>query len=186
MKKCTRCNQLLPITSFHKDSHSKDGIRTRCKTCVNKVTKKYLDSHLEDNKKRNAEYYANNSERIKQKSKEWIANNPDRKKQSDKTYQLANLDKFRDTWHRRRATINANGKHDISRKEWLKLYSSPCIYCGSYKNIQADHVIPIARGGTHGIGNLVSACSSCNGSKGKRTITEWKKAKRNPRPATYN
>ncbi len=36
-------------------------------------------------------------------------------------------------------------------------------------------VIPLARGGTHDIDNLVPACASCNSSKGaKLPAIEWK------------
>jgi 5-methylcytosine-specific restriction endonuclease McrA len=37
-----------------------------------------------------------------------------------------------------------------------------------------DHIIPLARKGTHSIGNLVPACHACNASKGKKLISEWK------------
>lgn len=36
-----------------------------------------------------------------------------------------------------------------------------------------DHVIPLARGGRHGIGNVLPACQPCNSSKGARLLAEW-------------
>ena len=33
-KTCTRCLKELPLTSFHKDSRTKDGRRSRCSSCV--------------------------------------------------------------------------------------------------------------------------------------------------------
>jgi 5-methylcytosine-specific restriction endonuclease McrA len=40
-----------------------------------------------------------------------------------------------------------------------------CVYCGTlldFENATLDHVHPLARGGAHNPGNLVSACSRCN------------------------
>ena len=53
-----------------------------------------------------------------------------------------------------------------------------CHYCGDYApDGQADHVLPLSRGGTDSIDNLVWACKSCNSSKGNKTIEEWKQSK---------
>jgi len=80
---------------------------------------------------------------------------------------------------KRRALKQQNGIYKIATKELIKIYQSECTYCFSKNDIEADHVIPIARGGQHSIGNLVPACRKCNASKGAKTITEWKKWKRN-------
>ena len=44
-----------------------------------------------------------------------------------------------------------------------------CVYCARHLDADLatlDHVHPIARGGTHHPGNLVSACAPCNRLKG--------------------
>ena len=52
--------------------------------------------------------------------------------------------------------------------------SYTCVYCGADDDLTIDHITPQSRGGGHGIDNLVTACRSCNSSKGSKTITEWK------------
>ena len=48
-----------------------------------------------------------------------------------------------------------------------------CFYCaGPCESV--DHVIPIARGGTNFEGNLVPCCRTCNSSKGKKLLVEWR------------
>ena len=32
-KKCSRCNRELPVTEFHKNSRTKDGLLSVCKSC---------------------------------------------------------------------------------------------------------------------------------------------------------
>lgn len=48
-----------------------------------------------------------------------------------------------------------------------------CVYCGATKEndrLEMDHVIPVSRGGTDDIGNLVTACRQCNIGKGSSEI----------------
>jgi hypothetical protein len=50
-----------------------------------------------------------------------------------------------------------------------------CVYCGSGGiELHCDHVTPVVLGGGHEIGNLVTACSVCNLSKGSKTVAEWR------------
>lgn len=37
MKACSRCEEVLPMSSFHVDSNSSDGHRSACKACVSKI-----------------------------------------------------------------------------------------------------------------------------------------------------
>lgn len=49
-----------------------------------------------------------------------------------------------------------------------------CQYCGrQIDDPDCDHVIPLVRGGRSVMSNLLTACPSCNRSKGARTVEEW-------------
>lgn len=61
------------------------------------------------------------------------------------------------------------------RMEALVHYGHRCIYCGvtsRESQLEVDHVIPVAKGGTNEIGNLVVACKPCNRGKGKRMLLD--------------
>jgi len=73
----------------------------------------------------------------------------------------------------------------VTRAQWdaVRKYVAPavfrrdgkkCVYCGSERDITVDHVVPIARGGSHEMGNLAACCAECNSSKGDKTVEEWK------------
>jgi 5-methylcytosine-specific restriction endonuclease McrA len=65
----------------------------------------------------------------------------------------------------------------ISKKDLRRLYSQPCSACGTMENLSIDHIIPISRGGSHSVGNMMTLCRPCNASKHARTIMEWRRAK---------
>ena len=45
-----------------------------------------------------------------------------------------------------------------------------CTYCGSDKQLEADHILPLSRGGSNAFVNLATACWSCNLSKGSKDL----------------
>ena len=48
-----------------------------------------------------------------------------------------------------------------------------CFYCGKappQTELQIDHIIPVLRGGTNAIENLVTACAECNRGKGTKKL----------------
>ncbi len=68
-----------------------------------------------------------------------------------------------------------------SRVSWVRLRElvknrdhAICHYCSRYaEDGAADHVVPLVRGGTDALDNLVWACSQCNQSKGGKLAEEW-------------
>ncbi|WP_347271652.1 HNH endonuclease [Rhizorhabdus histidinilytica] len=49
-----------------------------------------------------------------------------------------------------------------------------CRYCGVRgARMECDHVIPYSAGGQTTLDNLVTACRSCNRSKGAKSLEEW-------------
>lgn len=43
-----------------------------------------------------------------------------------------------------------------------------CVVCGTYLDLQVDHILPVARGGTNDFDNLQTLCGPCNASKGTK------------------
>lgn len=54
---------------------------------------------------------------------------------------------------------------DSDLRRLLDRHRGLCAYCHSRPFEHWDHIIPIARGGAHSIGNLTPACARCNLSK---------------------
>lgn len=117
-----------------------------------------------------ADYHAKNKEKRNEKTRAWRLENPGYDKTREGYKEIAAIKNGN-----RRALKKNAGSYSISKEEMSKLYASACTYCGSSDNITIDHVIPLSRGGSHSVSNLVSACAKCNMSKGAKTVMEWKK-----------
>jgi 5-methylcytosine-specific restriction endonuclease McrA len=62
------------------------------------------------------------------------------------------------------------------RRNWKKQYRVACHWCKhsfSPHNCEADHVVPISRGGVHALSNLVISCVPCNRTKRDRDPKDW-------------
>lgn len=60
------------------------------------------------------------------------------------------------------------------RFEVLKRDNFTCQYCGAHGDgvvLEVDHIIPISKGGTSDMGNLITACFDCNRGKGSNLVT---------------
>ncbi|MGH9169101.1 MAG: HNH endonuclease, partial [Acidimicrobiia bacterium] len=54
-----------------------------------------------------------------------------------------------------------------------------CTYCPRPATT-ADHVVPVSRGGSHALSNLVPACGPCNTARGAALGRATQKARRRP------
>lgn len=61
----------------------------------------------------------------------------------------------------------ADRQYKANRIRVLKRDDYCCYYCGGLAN-SVDHIVPLARGGTHDESNLVACCIRCNSSKKDR------------------
>jgi hypothetical protein len=60
-------------------------------------------------------------------------------------------------------------------REWQRELELPrvCVFCGTGEGLQTDHLIPSSRGGADSAENVVSACGSCNASRGDQGVFQW-------------
>ena len=76
-----------------------------------------------------------------------------------------NRNAVRRAMHERRRARSLRAPGSYSFLEWLQLvaeYRGRCAYCGLEAPLDADHRIPLSRGGSNFIGNIVPACRPCN------------------------
>jgi 5-methylcytosine-specific restriction endonuclease McrA len=136
--------------------------------------------YCEENKEKRAEYNRKYREKSKGKRAEYdrkrYQENREKEVERVRKWQKENPEKKAEYNSKRRARrVNAAGSHTAEQvKARFDYYGNKCIYCGSDENLQIEHRIPLARGGSDWAANLAPACKSCNCSKGTKTETEFK------------
>jgi 5-methylcytosine-specific restriction endonuclease McrA len=172
MKNCGKCKELLPLDAFAKNRARTDGLQGYCKACDRIKNKEYASKNKDKQLVRTNKWRENNRDQYLSLKREW------RKRQvalgTLKKYPK-DSEKHRLRMIERRAKLANNGVFVLLPKEERKLMRGPCFYCQATEKITIDHIIPIYKGGRHSIGNLVSACKSCNSSKGVKFLVVWKR-----------
>lgn len=86
MKKCSKCGVEKELKYFYKRKDSKDGYRSECKECKNKVSKEWALLNKDKVKKIKRKYYDNNKENVIERTKIWQIENKERYKEISKKY----------------------------------------------------------------------------------------------------
>jgi 5-methylcytosine-specific restriction endonuclease McrA len=160
-KTCTRCEQVLPISHFGLDRGYR---RSNCKPCMNARHAEWLASKPGAREKVNATsrgYYSKHKTAHRGRVVSWFGRNP------------GATDRFN---HNRRAR-KTGSSFLVTAKELERIKAADCAACGATGPSTIDHIIPLSRGGTDSVGNLMPLCGRCNSSKGTKTLTEWRKQK---------
>lgn len=206
-KTCTKCKANLPTTSFYKCSKNKSGLMGACISCSKLAVKSSVSKKPEHYKAKKQEwvaanrdrkqqywrnYYAKDPEKFRKRSRDWGNQNKAWRAEKNRQYKEANKERLLAAQkekrknnpekvfsgnHVRRQRMADNGLFVVTKKDFLRLMSSPCLYCGG-KTVEIDHIIPLSRGGRHSIGNLAPSCGPCNRSKSNKFVTEFQKYKR--------
>ena len=98
-------------------------------------------------------------------------------KECDKKYRENNKDKLKEYRHKRRALKLGNGG-SYTKAQWLdtlEYFDYKCAYTGECikHSCHVEHIVPISKGGTSYIWNLVPSTASANLSKQNRDMEEW-------------
>jgi len=170
MKKiCSSCLINLELCMFGKHKNGHLGLKSRCRICLSK--------------EENISYYKNRP-KIRAAQKLYYLSNRKRLIEDSSNYRIENKEKIVKRiieWRKRnkprlleirRRTYNF--KKDFDYKTLLIKQNYKCNYCGEKKLLGIDHKIPISRGGSDCIRNIVLACSICNSRKSHRTPQEYK------------
>lgn len=76
----------------------------------------------------------------------------------------------------RRAVQASVPINDFTEDDWSKILESfdkKCSYCGRRTKLEQEHIVPITKGGSHTMTNIIPACKSCNSSKRQRLLDNW-------------
>jgi 5-methylcytosine-specific restriction endonuclease McrA len=133
------------------------------------------------------EWMRRNPEKAREATRRWRLAHPERHNEKNRRYYSRNREvrlAHTTTYHREHPEVgrarsenyrarNRAALGSFTAAEWLALvaqYGGRCAYRGEAGSLEADHRIPLDRGGTNFIENILPACRRCNAEK--RTMTE--------------
>ncbi len=145
-KPCQRCG----TNEWYKDG--------KCKSC---------------RKEEDRRWRQDNPEKEKEKSRRWRQANREKERERSGRWARAHPEAHRARAHRRRTRkTKAGGSYTAAEfKAIVRYYGGKCLCCGRTDvKLTADHVVPVAKGGTSNIDNIQPLCQSCNSQKHDKTI----------------
>jgi 5-methylcytosine-specific restriction endonuclease McrA len=145
----------------------------QCSTCKNNADAKFRRNPKNKIRiaKAKRKYYDNNIEVVKQRANDWNAAHREKVNKWHSLYKKKYPEKDRAQQARRRAKKTQAGGY-YTQEEWFALcveYNNRCACCNKRRKLTADHVVPIAKGGTSWITNIQPLCGPCNRHKSTKT-----------------
>ena len=176
MKKCTKCRAEHPATTefFTVARAMKDGLDIYCRPCRRAIAKAFYNANREKEIERSKRWNKQNPDRVAANMRRSRHRRPEASRAILNAWRRSNKDKVRafdiNKRAKRKAAVSVTQKPASAADvvNVLKSAKGKCYYCGLKRKLTIDHIIPLARGGTHEKCNLVAACGACNSSKGAR------------------
>lgn len=139
----------------------------------------YYDEHREERIAYNHKYYFEHYEKAMAYQTDYRDAHREEMREKNKAYRKANPGKVKNNLDRYRARKAAAPINDLTCDQWqeiLSVYHYRCVYCDETcwrcrqrKHVLTkDHIIPLSKGGSHTVSNIVPACKKCNSKKGNR------------------
>lgn len=155
---CKRGHIFTPDSTYIRPS----GFR-ECKICKNNTRREWRSMNRDKHRISSKEWANKNKEKVAIKNKLWKLNNKETVNLYKKAYR-----------HNRRDKLSSV---KLNYKEWkvlLDLFAGLCPYCSTWGHeLTVDHVVPVSKGGTNDINNLIPCCFKCNTLKGAKLLDEW-------------
>lgn len=145
----------------------------RCKTKASDA-RRVMDGRARE---RDRARYSREAEARRRYARAAYAKDPESSKTYSREWRKANPEGRRVQHQRRRSRLLGADVSVVTTRDWRRALARAqgcCTYCGLQAPLVMDHIIPLARGGRHSIGNVTPACVTCNSSKSARLLSEWR------------
>jgi len=167
MKTCTKCQQQKHCDQFGPVARARDGLNWWCRDCMAEAARKSYHRHRER---------LSVAARDRQWERMQDPEVRERKRAADREAYRRNPTPYKEAAMRRRARVQAATVYEFTERDWRRIVErqrGECHYCGARTTLTKEHLVPLCRGGSHSVGNIVAACMDCNARKHTRTRSEF-------------
>ncbi len=195
-KPCAKCGDVKPLEQFYANKGTRDGREGSCKACKLAYAQSYRQANREQLAERDRVYRELNREALSAKAKSRRDANAAallpaararyaalsreakvRRRQLVAAWIAAHPDEMAEHARKKRAKRAAAV---VGPVDLVALWTGDCGICGSTLDASlkwpdpfsksVDHILPLARGGSHTQENIQWAHLACNTTKGARTV----------------
>lgn len=113
---------------------------------------------------------------IRDRHKEWYEKNRGHLRDLRRAYYLSEQGQLSiQNCNHRKLALKKDRPTDLTRKKIREIFDRDkvCVYCGSNKNFELDHIVSLTKGGSCMFNNYVLSCAKCNRSKSRRDVFYW-------------
>lgn len=177
-KFCSGCQQAKPLSEFHKNRRMKDGLANWCKTCISGAQKRWEAANRERRRVLSRAWYAANRDRKQALGRQWDLTHGAWRKNYGRRWAESHRASKKAAAAKRRTHVRGGGGGytAIELRHLYAQYDHRCLACGRKLKLEADHIVPVSKGGDSNITNIQPLCTSCNRRKAIKTIDfrqEW-------------
>lgn len=160
-------------------SHKRRDARFCDRACKNKATQERLRARTtpEERSELNRERYLRERDRRLEQARAYYWSTAEFRRDYSKAWRKSNPDKRRAQQLKRTAQMKGAESRVVTSGDLthiINIQQGRCYYCQAETDLVFDHVMPLAKGGRHSIGNLVGACAHCNSQKSAMLLIEWR------------
>lgn len=182
-KKCTKCGEIKPLNEFYRNKASKDGYRSDCKDCCAARKKKWKENNRDKVLAEKRRYRERHKDKINARIREYRTENKEyvnelkRKAYEENRERYLELQRIRKRRYKARKRSNGGSYTSDELDDCLHYFNYRCAYTGEPlgDDYHMDHVVPVSKGGSSNIWNMVPSLPHVNISKLDRDMTEWYK-----------
>jgi dsDNA-specific endonuclease/ATPase MutS2 len=186
---CINCKKDYYYSNIERVKERTKEYYANNKEKMNKATKKWQKANKAKVDKRAKEWKRQNPDKCKKVSKKYRDANRDIMLERTREWKKENPDKIKAWVEKNRAIVTQYSRTRRARKLKAKgtftanqfknkqeRQKNKCWWCTEElegKKVHADHVIPLSKGGTNDISNIVASCASCNFKKNAKMPHEF-------------
>ena len=149
-KICGKCGVLKPVTEFHKNKSTTDGLHHQCKTCRTEyyaehreeiIARKraYRFEHREEIRARNKAYRSKHREELRASHKDYDAEHREEKRAYDKAYKKDHPERIK----ARDALNNAIASGKLTRPDHCEICGTPCKPHAHHWRYEPEHRLSV-------------------------------------------